>query len=85
VQGAEPPIDLARRYSECAVVPGALGVGGVLPPSPRLPRGRAHTIAAMLLQQIKDVTSARDERPATGAEVLADGRIMYAFYLTARL
>ena len=53
--------------------------------SPRLPRGRAQTMAAMLLQHLKGVASAYDERPTVGADVFAEGRIMCRLYLSERL
>jgi AcrR family transcriptional regulator len=53
--------------------------------SPRLSRGRAQTMAAMLLQHFKGIASAYDERPALGADVFLEGRIMCRLYLSERL
>jgi AcrR family transcriptional regulator len=53
--------------------------------SPRLPRGRAQTMAAMLLQHFKGIASAYDERPTAGAGVFSEGRVMCRLYLSERL
>jgi hypothetical protein len=39
----------------------------------------------MLLQHLKGVASAYDERPAVGADVCVEGRIMCRRYLSERL
>jgi len=53
--------------------------------SPRLSRERAHTMATMLLQHFKGIATLYDERPAAGAGVFAEGRIMCRLYLTELL